>query len=218
MHVALDHAVHGAVALQLDELGRHANHAGKIQKRRRRELDVALLEYGFRELQESPVAVDVAPVPASDLSVHALEVPRIVELVTVLPAQPVHRVDRKQLDVVANLTAGQCKQLLEAIGGRDDRGPGVEREALVVPDVRAAAWLVAPLEQDRRDSGRLQADRGREPAEAGTDDGRTPGAVHARCPVDARVPPKQLRTARPTGTGGLPDRIRIRSAMVVRPA
>ena len=54
---------------------------------------------------------------------------------------------------------------------RDDRGPGVEREALVLVDVGAPAGPVARLEEHGLGARGLQADGGGQAAEAAADDG-----------------------------------------------
>ena len=59
----------------------------------------------------------------------------------------------------------------------DHGRPGIEGEAVALPEVGAPAGLVARLDQRGRDARRLQPDGERQPAEAGADDA---GALHAR--------------------------------------
>ena len=79
------------------------------------------------------------------------------------------------VNVVAQLLACQRVQFLEAVRCGDDGRAGIEGEAVVLIDVAAAAGLVACLEEDGGNAGRLQTDGQGEAAEAGADDGNTMG-------------------------------------------
>ena len=218
VNVTLDHAVHGTVTLESNQLRSHSYHAREVQERRCSQLHVALFEYGFRVFQEAQVTVHVARIHASDLLTHAIEIVRVLELTAVLPAQPVHRIDRNQVDVVTNVAGRERVEVLETIGRGDNRRPCVECEAFVVIHIRTPAGLVAAFQQRGLHAGRLQANRQREPAESGTDDDRAFARHLAFAPGAGRAPENTLRSALDTGTGGLPDRILTRSSHVVRPA
>jgi hypothetical protein len=100
--------------------------------------------------------------------------------------------------VLGHAFASQGEELFEAAGCGDDRRTGIEGEALILVDVGPSARLVALLEQDRGESGCLQADREGESAEAAADDGdrgrrgghdATPRGARGRArwaPVDGR--------------------------------
>ncbi len=87
---------------------------------------------------------------------------------------------------------------LQRIGRGDHRRPGVEGEAVALPEIGAPAGLVARLDDRGVDARRLQPDREREPAKPCADHCRS---LHLRPPLSRCI-------ARPIGTGGLPVSIR----------
>src|SRR5690606_34851574 len=91
----------------------------------------------------------------------------------------------------------------QAIGIGDDGGAGVEDETVAFPYISAAPRPVPRLDQGGGNAGRLQADRERQPAEARADHG---GALHGAPPATARS--RITASARITGTGGFPARMR----------
>src|SRR5690606_39878127 len=112
------------------------------------------------------------------------------------------------------------------VGIGDHGGAGIESEALTLPEIGAPAGLVAGFDQRRGHARGLQPDRQREAAETRADHAGAlagegiflPGldlAAHAafRSARGAPSPPRAA-SARPTGTGGLPQRIRSRSSEV----
>ena len=112
----------------------------------------------------------------------------------------------------------QLPQLAQAIGIGDHGRPGIEGEAVALPEIGAPARLVARFDDGDVNSSRLQPDRERQPAEPGTDHA---GALcrHATFPKSASGLPRPVSAASAAmiGTGGLPAMMRSVSALVVRP-
>ena len=189
----------------------------KIEERLVPQLDVAFLVDAFGVAQELVVAAKVIGRDTGDLAAQRCFVVGIIEADAIGPVEPVERHHRHQFDILAHVLPGQGPQFLETRRIGDDGRPGIEGEALAFPDVGTAAHLVARFDQCRRHASRLQADRQRQAAEAGPDNA---GALHVVLPSDAsgRPRPSRLAMAAPSGTGGLPARIRAMSAGVDRPA
>ena len=206
LHEARDDRIDRAPRLIAGERGRGAQHRGEIEERHRAELLIALAINARRIIEELAIAGDVVRVQRRDLGVEARIVVRIIERAAIGPGQPVEGRHRHQLDIPRDVRAGQRPERLQAIGIGDDGRPGVEDMAVLLPEISPPAGLVARLDQCRRDPRRLQADGEREAAEAGAD--HRGGFAHAASAFKAR----------PSGTGGLPLRMRALSAKVERPA
>ncbi len=175
------------------------------------QLDIALLVQLLGIGVEAPIALDVGRVALGDLGVQLVLVVDVVEDVAVLPDQSVERIDGQQLDIVLDPAAAEREQLLQAVGIGDHRRAGVEGEALVLPDIGAAAGLLAALEDGDVEARGLQPDGQGQPAKSRADHGGL-GLVlrHASCPPNTELSPMHLMAAE-IGTGGLPIRIRALS-------
>ncbi len=207
---ARHHAVDAAVALELDQLRRHAHHAAEVGKRHMPELHVAFLQHGLGIGKELAVARHVGRRLQADLAVEFGLVVRIVETVAVFPAQPVERADRQHRRIVFQPAARQREQFLQRGRVGDDRRPGVEGEALVMVDVGAAAGLVALFQDERIDACRLQAYCQRQAPESTAD--------HDCFDDDSFPVSMAALKAESTGTGGLPVSMRSWSNHVSRAA
>ena len=161
-----------------------------------------------------------------DLPVHRVLVIGIVKMRAVFPAQAVKRRDRQQINIVGHALAAQRKEFFQCTGVGDDGGAGVKGKALVFVHIGAATRLVARFEQGGLHAGGLQPDGQRDAAKAGANHrsgfcfkghevlskGRD-GLLPASAPVD-----QAARQAAPTGTGGLPARMRALSSTPSRAA
>ena len=185
------------------------------------QLDVALLPDSGGIAQELIVPAKIIGGDAGDFAAQGGLVVRVIEIRPVGPVEPVEGRDRHQLDVLGHLLPGQRPQFAQAIGIGDDGGAGIEREALALPHVGAAAHFFAGFDQGRGDACALQADGEGEAAETGADNA---GLLHVFLlfsnprSASGRPPPARAATASPSGTGGLPARMRARSASVEFPA
>ena len=217
--VARHRPVHRAVGAQAGELRRHPHHVPEAQERRGGQLLVAGGEHAPRVVQEAAVAGAVGRIAAPDLCCQRCAIGAIVEAVAVRPQQPVERVDRQQLDPVAQVCSGHGEQVLQQGRIGYHRRAHVERETPVPPDVRPAARLLARLEQRGCHARRLQPDGGREPAETAADhrDARavSPGGGHGAAPGPVPAPAVcQRRSDSPRG--GRPPSRRALSAPLRR--
>ena len=96
--------------------------------------------------------------------------PGITEDRAVFEADVVERGHGDERDVVAGAATRQFKQFVDELRCGDDRGAGVEGEAVLHKDRRAPTGLVSLLGDRDVVSLRAQADRRGQPAEAATDD------------------------------------------------
>ena len=177
LHVARDDRIDGSPRLMLGERRRGADHGLEIEERDMAEPLIALGIDAGRIIEEVQIAAHILRLDRRDLPHQGGIVVGIIEGRAVRPAQAVERRDRHQLDVGRHVRVGERPQFLEAGGIGDDRRPGVERVAVLLPMIGAAAGLVPALDQRGRNARRLQPDREREPAEAGADDR---GLLHRR--------------------------------------
>ncbi len=100
LHEPRDHAVHAAIALQPDQLGRGLDHAGKVEERHAAELDVTFLEHLLRVHEEAPIAVDVSRAFGADLRRGLVRIVAVVEGVAVFPTESVERSDGDKLHII----------------------------------------------------------------------------------------------------------------------
>ena len=80
------------------------------------------------------------------LAPHRLGVTAVVEYRAVVKAHAVERCHRAQVHIVTQLAATQLPQLLEQKRRGDDRGPGVEGEAILPVDIGPPARGVELLQ------------------------------------------------------------------------
>jgi len=133
------------------------------------ELEIALVVHACAIVEEAVIAGDILGVQLGDLGAQAGLVVRIVEIGAVGPVQPVEGHDGDEVDILADMMAGQRPEFFQARRIGDHGRAGVEGEAVLFPEIGAAARLVAALDDGGGDSGGLQADGERQPAEAGPD-------------------------------------------------
>src|SRR5438105_5335288 len=119
---------------------------------------------------EEQVAIHIGWREPPDLLDHRGLVAVAAKHGAVVEPHVVERVEGHQSDVVRRPASAEREQLVDQPGRRDDRGPGVEPEAILLEHVRPAARLVAPLDHRDLVSGGLQPDGGAQAAEARTDD------------------------------------------------
>ena len=133
------------------------------------ELEIALVVHARAIVKEAVIAGDILGVQLGDLGAETRFVVRIVEIGAVGPIEPVKGHDGDEVDILADMVAGQRPEFLEARRIGDHGRAGVEREAVLFPEIGTATGLVAALDDGGGDSGGLQADGERQPAEAGPD-------------------------------------------------
>ena len=148
---------------------RSLDHAGKVEKRLVAELEIALVMHACAVCQELFIARDIFRVQLLDLGAKARLVVRIIEVGAIGPVEPVERHHRHQLDIFADVMAGQRPQFFQARRIGDDGRAGVEGKAVLFPEIGAAARLVAAFDDGGGNSGRLQTDGKRQPAESRPD-------------------------------------------------
>ena len=217
LHVAAYLVVDAAPGLQPHQRRRRAQHVAELQEGHVAQLLVALVVDRLGELQKAAVALDVRWICRGDLTIELALVVDVVEMRAVRPEQAVEGRYRQQLDVVGALAPGEREQFVDAGRIGHHRRAGVEGEALIAPDVGAAARFVARLDQGGGEAGALQPDRQRQAAEAGPDHADL--AAHAAAARSASSgASERTPSARPIGTGGLPVRIRTLSPSVALPA
>ena len=202
------------------ERRRRLQHRCEIEEGDVAELLVALTVDAGGIFEEAPVAVDIGGLEPGDALHQRALVVRIIERRAVGPIEAVEGRHRHQIDVVGDVAARERPQFLEAVRIGDDGRPGIEGEAVALPIISPPARPIAALDDRGGDARRLQPDRQREPAESGTDDDRAAAgrSGEGRCRIDHEWGVLSTRTARPTGTGGLPIRTRALSRKVERPA
>src|SRR5690606_29808839 len=108
-------------------------------------------------------------------------------------------------------------ELVKALRIGNDRRARIEGKAIIGVDIGTPTGLVPLFENGRLDAGTLQPDRQREAAKAGANDCCGLGIGHVVSEVRRGFSRRQA-SARCTGTGGLPIRMRAISAGVVSPA
>ena len=201
------------------------------------QLDVAFLVDARAVFEEALVSGDVGGIDLGDLVEQIVLVVRIIEQRPVGPLQAIEWHDGDELDILGHVVARKRPEFAKAVGIGDDGRPAVEGEGPGVggplPHVSPATRLVAALDHGGGDPCRLQPDRQRQPAESRSDDasglaggghgrggaGRGGGGgfygrgVHELSPWTSGAPlPSRAATARRTGTGGFPERMRSLSS------
>ena len=221
LDIARDHRIDRAPSLITHKGRRSLDHRGKIEERHRAELDISLLKYAGRKLQELGIARHVARVKFGDLGVKARFVVRVVEVCPVRPIEPVEWRNRHKFHVLLDAVARQRPELLKARRIGHHGRPGIESETVLFPIVGPPAGLVSRLDNGCLDARRLETNGQSQPAETGTD---YACFLHDNSgfPVNwsgAGCLPSLVRTpsARLIGTGGIPARIRNLSKGVDRP-
>ena len=165
-----DEAVHGAVALQPDQVRRDLQHVD-----RRGEGDVAqFLEPDgadfSRHGEEGAVAGQVRRGDAGDLALLRRQIGRTGDLVAIVEADAVEGRHGTHVDVVLHLLAAELPEFGEEEGRGDDGGAAIEGEAVLPQHAGAAAGICQALEHGDPVAARAEADRGSQPAEAAADD------------------------------------------------
>ena len=145
---------------------------------------------------EAFVPGGIARADAAHLGAHLVGVTAVVELVAVVEADAVERVERAQLDVVGQLAPGQRPQLFKQKGHGDDGRAGVEHMAVLVVHIGAATGRVELLQHGHAPAFGGQAHGRGQPTKAAADDhrvrcvGRGPGrrrtGRQAGCPTGLR--------------------------------
>src|SRR5687768_10816400 len=120
----------------------HAQHLGQTVEGPVGEPGVADLEDPLRLTSHPAVPIDIAWRYGADVLEQPLIVACVVEGGTVVEEDTVERIDRDEVEVVARIAADEREELIEQIRRRDDRGAGVEGEAIAAEDSRAATGLV----------------------------------------------------------------------------
>ena len=133
------------------------------------ELEIALVVHARTVIEEPVIAGDIFGVQLGDLGAETRFVVRIVEIGAVGPVQPVERHHGDEVDILADMVAGQRPEFFQARRIGDHGRAGVEGEAVLFPEIGTATGLVAAFDDGGGDSGGLQADGERQPAEAGPD-------------------------------------------------
>ena len=235
--------IDAAPRLVLRQRRRCLDHRFEIEERHGAQLHIAFVMHPGGIGQEFAVPGRIARRDAVDFRHQARFVVGVIEIDPVGPVEPVERHHRHQFDVVGHVVAAEFPQLLEAGRIGDHGRPAVEGKTVLLPEIGAAARLVAAFDHGRGDPGGLQPHRQRQPAKARPDHagglaGRHDcGGLRRRCRggrqrSDGRRSHVRVSwgaaSGRPgvikawmallTGTGGLPIRMRALSGRVDRAA
>ncbi len=159
-------AVDAAPRLQTRQLRGGTQHIAKRQKGNGAELKIAFGEHRARVIEKALIACYVARIEFTDLRLQPRLIVVIAKHLARLPAEPVERRDRQQLNVVTHRFARQREQLLDSAGVGNNRWASIKGKALILINISAAARLVALLQQSRWNACRLQANRQRQSAKS----------------------------------------------------
>ena len=171
-HATGHQRMQAAPAAHLEQIRHRAQQIPQRVVGDRAELEKADVVGELRFLHQPVVAGHIAGRHAADLLAQRIDVVVVVEVAAVVEAHPIERVDWPQVDVVGQPPAAQRPQFFEERRHRDDRGAGIEDEAVLVPLHRAAARGVELLEHGDAIAAAAQADGRRQTAEAAADDDR----------------------------------------------
>ncbi len=177
---AADQRVHRQVRPQLEHLGHDLEHVGQAMKRHVPKLLEADLEDALGLLDEAEVAIDIGRTPGADLLQHLLGVAAVLEVATVVEADPVKRAHRQQLKVVGHLATAQGEQLLDEVRGGHHGRTSVEHIAGIAVDIGPTARLIALLQQGHLVAPRLEPNRRRQPAKPRANHHHPIAALHRR--------------------------------------
>jgi hypothetical protein len=132
------------------------------------------IETGFENLlalqQKLVVAREIARIERPDLRAEIFLVAVVVKYRTVFEPDVVERIDRPDVHVLRRLLAVQREQIVDQPRRGDDRRARIEGEAVLLPDVRAAAGLVTRFDDRDVVPLRAQPDGRRESTESTADD------------------------------------------------
>ena len=185
LHVTGDEAVNRFLRAQPNEIGCDFNHIGYRAERAIGEIGKSAIIDRVRFLYEMEVARDVTRVEFADFLNDFRLVSRVVEDLSIMENNPVKRRDRHYLDVILGASAGKGEKLIDQKRCGDDRWSGIVNESLIFEDISAASRLVAHLQNRRGITPNLEANRGGQPAKAGTNNnGDGTGGRRSHRPLD----------------------------------
>jgi len=158
-----------AIGSEPDQVGEHLHH---VEEARERLVDEPhpRREDSLRLAHESAVARDIIRVQGLDLPDDRLAVPVVPEDGAVLEPNLIEGVDGHDRDVVRGPLPRGREDLINQPGGRDDRRPAIEGEAVLPVHVGAATGLVPLLQHGDLMPLGAEANGRRESPESAADD------------------------------------------------
>ena len=211
--VPCDESVDRTIELGTDQFGQYPDHAPEgIERNAQQPVETDGVQIGA-DLEEALVAGDIVRIEAGNLGLHGVVITAVVEMAAVVETDSVIGRDLAQVDVVRHPPPAQRPELFEQERRGDDRGSGVEREAVLAIHVGATARGVESLADRDPVAARAEPDGGRETTETAADyDGlrllvhSVPLGIPVGCPRSgSRVPIYYMIG---TGIARLPNRSR----------
>jgi hypothetical protein len=129
-------------------------------------------EYRFTVAHEALIAFDIAWRDPRDLTLHRGIVGHTIKMSAIVENDSIELIESAQIHIVGKLPSAQVPQLFEQEWGRNDRGAGVESEAVLPEDVRPPPRLIEALQHSDAIASRSEADRRSKSAKAAADNDR----------------------------------------------
>ncbi len=166
-------AVDASVALEADEMAGDARHIGERAEGRVSELLEADAVDGFAVSHEAFEARNIPRIEARNFRPHRRFVSAHREDVAVVEANLVKGIDGAQVHIVCHAAAAERPQFFEQKGRCDNRGSGVEGEAILSMDGGSAPRSVELFENRDLVAPRAQSNGRGEAAESAPDHDRS---------------------------------------------